>query len=1042
MKKILKLTVSGLSIFGLTVLLGCQTGPKTVSLTEAKKITASYVGKKIEQPPKNVTGLIDQLKKYKSDGKVQEEALKKVAASEPSKEVQDSPQAQMKFLHSRMMARKNLGQTVGALNDSRELVPLVRKFNKDQNQRSPTSKAGMIFDAAYVELMAGDFQVAWGLAQEAFSYNHKHHGVYTQYARFLLLQGRLDEADEVLKQLIPLRTRVQNDHHVPRLKAHIFEARANYAEAERWFQAANAATSLNRGDWKYNVMMMNDRYRARNIARQGRIAEAELITRAAIQSALKRYDTYKHPEMALHLVELARFRSQGGDFKSVLELTDAAIEILDAFDYPEVTWLRYFIAKQQAMAHIALGEPNKAYAMMKPIAEKFKREYAVGYENLFKKDANRLFINALVDPTREDLDDIQATRAALQERLGTKHRSTAIITAIEGVYQSRMGNHDAAITAFNEATETLSSRSRQSKSAGESNVFAQKRRVYMAEKYLESLMTKASATKGGDADALVSRAFKVASRARGQLVSEVMSSSAARAQFNDPDLQELARREQDAQRQIQALYGLLADATNNGTPDDKLTELKTALDGLRASRATIFEQIEKRFPDYASLINPKPATPSEVAEKLKPNEALVAFYFTPNQSYAFLVKNKKNVRYHISDLKRSELRAAVKELRAALDPAAETLGDVPEFNVAVAHKLYQKLLQPFEDELADVTNLLVVPHDDLWQIPVQVLVTKDFKLEADNKLLFEQYRNVPWLVNKYAVATLPAENIVVTQRTTKPKGGQDDRILLAAFGDPLFGLEKPKASTATAADKDMTARGGLKNRGAALKRRAAPQTRGSDSASLEDLPQLPDTLDEVNSIALALNAKVDGNLFTGTEASEVNVKSKDLSNRRFLVFATHGLTPGELDGLGQPALALTNPRITGSKEDGLLTTSEILGLRLNADMVVLSACNTAAANGAGSEAISGLGAAFFYAGAKSILVTGWPVETTSARLLTTTMFGHFAGGGKDSPMQALQKSSVSLIKEGVFKDDAGAEVFAYAHPIFWAPFFVVGDSQF
>jgi CHAT domain-containing protein len=208
------------------------------------------------------------------------------------------------------------------------------------------------------------------------------------------------------------------------------------------------------------------------------------------------------------------------------------------------------------------------------------------------------------------------------------------------------------------------------------------------------------------------------------------------------------------------------------------------------------------------------------------------------------------------------------------------------------------------------------------------------------------------------------------------------------------------------------------------------------------LPQLPDTLDEVNSIALALNANIDGSLFTGTEASEANVKSQDLSNRRFLVFATHGLTPGELDGLGQPALALTNPRITGSKEDGLLTTSEILGLRLDADMVVLSACNTAAANGAGSEAISGLGAAFFYAGAKSILVTGWPVETTSAKLLTTTMFGHFAGNNQVSPMQALQKSSVSLIKEGSFKDDSGAEVFAYAHPIFWAPFFVVGDSQF
>jgi len=1042
MKQMFKLAPIGFAIFGLSALVGCQTGPKTVSLTEAKKITASYVGKKIEQPPKNVTGLVEQLKKYNGKGAAEEEKLHKIASSEPSKEIEGNPNELMKFLFSRMMARKFLGQSVGALDDSRTLIPLVRKYNKDQTPRSPTSKAQMIFEVAYVELMAGDFSIAWKLAQEAFTYGHKPDSSYTQYARFLLYQGRIKEAEEVLSQLIAVRSRIQDDHHVPRLKAFIADAKADYVDAEKWFGLANTAVSRKRGDWTYVVMMMNNRYRARAIARQGRIAEAELMTRAAIQAALKRYGTYKHPEMALHLVELARFRGQGGDFQSVLELTDAATELLDAFNYPNVTWLRYFIVKHKSIAYTALGETDKAYALMRPVAELFKEEYAEGYKNFFRADNNRLFLNAFVNPTNEDLQDIKAAREISEAKLGDKHVKTAVITAVEGVYHSRKGNHDAAIAAFDAAYQTLSSRSRQSNTEGESNFYAQKRKILMAESYLESLMTKASATKGDDADALVSRAFKVASRARGQVVSEVMSSSAARAQFSDPELQELARREQDAQRQIQALYGLLAEATNNGTPDDKLTELKTAIDGLRASRATIFEQIEKSFPDYASLINPKPAAPSEVAEKLKPNEALVAFYFTPKQAYAFLVKNGKSVRYHISDFKRSELRTAVKTLRASLDPAAETLGDIPEFNVAVAHKLYQKLLQPFEKDLAGTTNLLIVPHDDLWQIPVQVLVTRDFKLEADNNLLFEQYRNVPWLANKYAVAALPAENIIVNQRSSKPREGEDDRILLAAFGDPLFGLENQETSATKVPKDDMTARGGLKSRGAALRRRAVPQTRSADSASLEDLPQLPDTLDEVNSIALALNANIDGSLFTGTEASEANVKSKDLSNRRFLVFATHGLTPGELDGLGQPALALTNPRITGSKEDGLLTTSEILGLRLNADMVVLSACNTAAANGAGSEAISGLGAAFFYAGAKSILVTGWPVETTSAKLLTTTMFGHFAGNNQVTPMQALQKSSVSLIKEGSFKDESGAEVFAYAHPIFWAPFFVVGDSQF
>lgn len=1042
MQKSASILLVSLATLGTITLSACQTGPKTVSLSEAKLITASYVGKKIEQPPKNVTGLIYAIRNDKSKGIAQETTIQELANSEPSKEVLSQPQELMNFLNSRMMARRDLGQFVGALKDSRDLIPLVRKYNKNHNQSSETSKAKMIYNSAYVELTSGNFLAAWKLAQEAFSYNHKPHSSYMQYAHFLILQGRIEEAEAVLNQLKNVRSRVENDNQVPRLQAMIFEARGNYAEAEKWFQLANAAIDRKQGDWRYSAKMMNNRYRARNIARQGRIAEAELVTRAAIRDALERFGTYNNPEMAMHLVDLARFRGQGGDFQGVLELTDAASEILDAANYPKTTWLRYYLAKHQSTAHIALGNVKKAHEVMSPTAQRFREEYAAGYESRFRGDFNRLFINALVDPSEQDLRDIRTTRSEIEKQLGAKHLRSAVITGIEGVYHSQKGQHGEAIVAFQEAYKTLFSRSRQSKTEGESDLFFQKRAVYMAENYLESLMAKAAEAGNNNNKSLVESAFEVASRARGQVLSEVMSSSASRATFNDPELQELARREQDAQRQIKALFGLLAQATNNGTPSEKLTELKITIDDLRASRAALFEQIEKRFPDYASLINPKPATPSEVAEKLNSNEALVAFYFTPKQSYAFLVKNGKSVRYHISDLKRSELRTAVKTLRAALDPAADTLGDIPEFNVAVAHKLYQKLLQPFEKDLAGITNLLVVPHDDLWQIPVQVLVTSDFKLEADNNLLFEQYRNVPWLANKYAVAALPAENIIVNQRSSKPKEGEDDRILLAAFGDPLFGLENQETSTAKISKDNMTARGGLKSRGAALKRRAVPQTRSADSASLEDLPQLPDTLDEVNSIALALNANIDGSLFTGTEASEANVKSKDLSNRRFLVFATHGLTPGELDGLGQPALALTNPRITGSKEDGLLTTSEILGLRLNADMVVLSACNTAAANGAGSEAISGLGAAFFYAGAKSILVTGWPVETTSAKLLTTTMFGHFAGNNQVSPMQALQKSSVSLIKKGSFKDKSGAEVFAYAHPIFWAPFFVVGDSQF
>ena len=141
------------------------------------------------------------------------------------------------------------------------------------------------------------------------------------------------------------------------------------------------------------------------------------------------------------------------------------------------------------------------------------------------------------------------------------------------------------------------------------------------------------------------------------------------------------------------------------------------------------------------------------------------------------------------------------------------------------------------------------------------------------------------------------------------------------------------------------------------------------------------------------------------------------------------------------ALGLSAPAVAGVEGDGLLTMDEILGLRLNADWVVLSACNTASGQGAGSEAVSGLGRAFFYAGARALLVSNWPVETTSARALTTDLFRRQQTSPGISRAQALQQTLNGLIDRGEFVDaDSGQAVFSYAHPIFWAPFTLIGDG--
>ncbi|MCZ6606778.1 MAG: CHAT domain-containing protein, partial [Alphaproteobacteria bacterium] len=149
----------------------------------------------------------------------------------------------------------------------------------------------------------------------------------------------------------------------------------------------------------------------------------------------------------------------------------------------------------------------------------------------------------------------------------------------------------------------------------------------------------------------------------------------------------------------------------------------------------------------------------------------------------------------------------------------------------------------------------------------------------------------------------------------------------------------------------------------------------------------------------------------------------------------------DLNGLVQPALALSAPEVAGGKDDGLLTMGEILALELDADWVVLSACNTGSGQGAGAEAVSGLGRAFFYAGTRALLVSNWPVETTSAKALTTDLFRRQAEDPGLTRAEALRQAMLAMIDEGGYLDKtSGKIVFSYAHPIFWAPFTLVGDG--
>jgi CHAT domain-containing protein len=234
---------------------------------------------------------------------------------------------------------------------------------------------------------------------------------------------------------------------------------------------------------------------------------------------------------------------------------------------------------------------------------------------------------------------------------------------------------------------------------------------------------------------------------------------------------------------------------------------------------------------------------------------------------------------------------------------------------------------------------------------------------------------------------MPSATALVTMRTYAKREPAEEPFI--GFGDPLFG------------DRSDLAAAEVTTRGIRVAQRAVVNTR-----NIKGLPNLPETRDELKQIALTLGAD-ENSLFLGENASEVNVKGADLKNYKVVAFATHGLVAGDLDGLEQPALALTPPDEGTEENDGLLQMGEVLGLEMNADWVVLSACNTASGDKSlANEGLTGLTQAFFYAGSRALLVSLWPVESTSTQNLTTE----------------------------------GKEVFSYAHPIFWSAFIAVGEG--
>jgi hypothetical protein len=231
-------------------------------------------------------------------------------------------------------------------------------------------------------------------------------------------------------------------------------------------------------------------------------------------------------------------------------------------------------------------------------------------------------------------------------------------------------------------------------------------------------------------------------------VRNAIIASAARAAARTPALADLVRKEQDLRKQILAQAALIGNLLAEPPEQDQGETLKTLQqEQLRNQRQAAKRDIEKRFPEYASLISPVASTSNDIQAALKPDEALLSFLFGDRDSFVWAVPKQGPIAFAVIPLTASQIDAKISRLREALEPESVTVGSMPAFDVAAAHELYKLLLRSVEDSWRPAKSLIVITNGALGLLPLAVLPTEpwDLKPETEGEPYFARYRAVPWL---------------------------------------------------------------------------------------------------------------------------------------------------------------------------------------------------------------------------------------------------------------------------------------------------------
>lgn len=1042
------------SLLAGVILFGCGPDePPAVSRDQAAARSVGFQGQSFTAPPRSVQDVVDRVEQAfrgapaaaradddEESGAASDEDTGSAPASGAAnwREIADAPPpagiagGQLAvFLNRRAQANQRIGRTSQMLDDTRRAASLAREAGHPQ--------AGPIHHVlALREWNVGRPEAAFAALEEGLKLARATSNIlalHRERIAFLTSLGRRAEATRALAAM----TRVAE----PALKGtgpfiDLYRARydaargavanvhGRYREAEPlWRSAADAAQRMREKAIARTLPGVNNASLAGVYAletlraqgwiahaqlRLGRMTQAEATERQALDDSLRSFGPWA-THTSHRLIDFGKVIVAQGRLDEGEQIFRLVWRILDRNQIAPAAILRLQTDVEVANA-LALKRDYRGARQIYDRMVAALREQGGQADRFLNR--NPLYGLTLLE-TNASAAAIPALTTAYGSRatiFGPNAPTAAIARALRAEAHSRSGDAAAAGEDFRAALPALRGAIGP---VGDEEVSALERMRRIA---LDNAIDFLGGRGGADGVVALAAADSFGSLG----VQSAIQALAARSGDVDAATRDLLREEQDIGIQIGVLERQLVDglARRGGSDAATTREIQGDLTSLRQDRQRMRAEIVRRSPQLQRLERNAGLDVPRLASALRDKEIAIAIHTGPRNTHVWAINRGGVVGYHRAAIGIAAMSEQVGRLRRALDvdESIGTLRDVRPYDVVAAQRLYAALIEPVRASWGNAETLIASVSGPLSSLPLGVLVTKSTPALTPiaGQAFFAEYRGVPFLAREMAIAHVPSLSAFLALRELRD--GAADRRAFLAFADPVFAAQ----SAAAVAEGPVL-------------RRASFRSSTRSSATLADLPPLPDTAEEARAIAAVLGASPDRDLFLGSRASETSVRALDMRNWRVVMFATHGLLAGDLDGLSEPALALAR---SGDGGDGLLTVGKIMTLRLDADWVVLSACNTAGPQGAGGEALSGVSRAFLYAGARSLLVTHWPVETTAARNFTVELFKRQASGdaSRGAAMRAVSEDMIARLGS---TDAGGRMVFSYAHPLFWAPFAFVGD---